>query len=116
MSKRNNNSGFVYSTNPDFKGDNPFSILSEKEDKSVKASGMKLLVQKSTKHRAGKVATIISGFIGKPEDLSKLEKKLKTKFGVGGSCKESEIIIQGDLRHKIAEYLTSEGFVVKLGN
>ena len=65
------------------------------------------------KHRAGKTAVIIKGFIGNNDDLKSLSKMLKTKCGVGGSAKKGEIIIQGDVRDKIMDILRKEGYNFK---
>lgn len=98
--------GFVYSTDPNF------NFEEEKESiETLKPSQQKLKITLDTRHRAGKAVTLIAGFIGKDEDLESLGKKLKTFCGTGGSTKDGEIIIQGDHRDKISQYLKSNGYV-----
>ena len=63
--------------------------------------------------RKGKPTTIIAGYEGDDEDFKILAKEIKNKFAVGGSFKDSEIIIQGDYRDKIMEFLKQKGFKVK---
>lgn len=62
--------------------------------------------------RKGKPTTIIAGYTGGNDDFKKLAKEIKTKFSVGGSFKKEEIIIQGDYRDKIMEFLEQKGFKV----
>ncbi|MDR0836354.1 MAG: translation initiation factor [Tannerella sp.] len=99
--------GMVYSTNPDFK----YEITEDRE--TLPKEKQTLHISLSTKNRGGKTATLITGFTGKEEDLEALGKRLKVKCGVGGSAKDGEIIIQGDLRQKITEILQKEGYKVK---
>lgn len=63
--------------------------------------------------RKGKPVTIIAGYNGASSDFKQLAKELKTWLSVGGSFKDEEIVIQGDFRDKIMEYLKSKGFKVK---
>jgi|ERR1017187_4330848 translation initiation factor 1 len=105
-----NNGGLVYSTNPDF----DYSDDLKHESETQAPSKQKLIVGRSVKGRGGKVATLVTGFIGKEADLEALGKLLKNKCGVGGSVKDWEIIIQGDQRIKAAEILKKEGYVVKV--
>ena len=94
-----------YSTNPDFKYDDELEETLSKEKQNLEVW--------IDKHRAGKTAVIIKGFIGNNDDLKSLSKMLKTKCGVGGSAKKGEIIIQGDVRDKIMNILKEEGYNCK---
>ena len=60
--------------------------------------------------------TLVSGFVGTQDDLAALGKALKVKCGVGGSAKDGEITIQGDLRDKVTELLRNMGYNAKRGN
>ena len=99
--------GMVYSTNPNFQYESGDSDESE----TLEPAKQNLRVQLDKKQRAGKKTTLITGFIGKDEDLKTLAKLLKTKCGVGGAAKDGEIIIQGDFKLKIVELLKKEGYV-----
>ena len=110
MSKKNNALfGVVYSTNPDFEYE---SDLEESID-TPEPKHQNLKVQLDKKQRGGKMVTLITGFIGKREDLEILGKKIKQKCGVGGAAKDGEILIQGDFREKVFILLVAEGFKVK---
>ena len=100
--------GFVFSTNKDFE-------IGSKEEaqETLPNNQQKLEAHLDKKNRGGKVATIIKGFEGTDDDLKTLAKQLKTLCGVGGSAKDNEIIIQGNFRDKIMDFLTKEGYKVK---
>lgn len=102
--------GTVYSTNPDFK----YETENDNEQDTPENAKQLLIVFTDNKQRKGKIVTLVTGFVGKQEDLEMLAKMLKTKCGVGGSVKDSEIIIQGDFKQKIKELLEKEGYKVKL--
>jgi translation initiation factor 1 len=97
--------GFVYSTDPNFHFEEAKNI----EDTLLPAQ-QKLKVRLETKHRGGKAVTLIEGFIGKQDDLEDLGKKLKSFCGTGGSAKDREIIIQGDQREKVLQWLLKSGY------
>lgn len=101
--------GMVYSTNPDFQ----YQTDEEPETETLPPAQQDLRVWLDRKHRAGKVATLVKGFVGREEDLQTLAKLLKTKCGVGGSAKEGEILIQGDHRDRVVELLLKEGYKCK---
>lgn len=101
--------GFVFSTDEDF---DPNQDTGEQEQ-TPEPSDQYLEAHYSSKGRAGKTVTVISGFVGTDEDLNILGKKLKKKCGVGGSVKDGEIIIQGDVRDKIMTFLKEKGYNVK---
>ncbi len=107
MSKKNkpDTRGFVYSTDPDFSFEEEQSVT-----ETLPPAQQKLKVRLDTKHRAGKAVTLVNGFIGKDEDLEGLGKKLKSFCGTGGSAKDGEIIVQGDQREKVLQWLIKNGY------
>jgi len=107
MSKKNkpDTRGFVYSTDPNFRFEEE-----QQNAETLPAAQQRLKVRLETKHRAGKAVTLIEGFIGRDEDLQELGKKLKTSCGTGGSAKDGEIIIQGDQRKKVIQWLLKNGY------
>lgn len=96
----------VYSTNPDFN----YETDEEEEPETLDKKQQKLRVAIEKSGRGGKTVTIVRGFIGTTDDQKSLGKLLKTKCGVGGSCKDGEIIIQGELKSRIIEILQKEGY------
>ena len=100
--------GFVFSTNKDF------DLNQHKEIEDTLAPEKQLLeAHLDKKNREGKTATIIKGYVGTKHDLKNLAKELKTLCGVGGSAKDGEIIIQGNFRDKIMDFLKNKGYKVK---
>lgn len=63
--------------------------------------------------RNGKPQTILEGYTGADEDFKQLAKEIKKLLSVGGSFKDEKIIIQGDYRDKIMNFLKDKGFKVK---
>ncbi len=104
---KTNRSGIVYSTDPQFKG---FDQDDAEQPVSVSAQEQKLRVRLETKHRAGKAVTLLEGFSGSLAEKEEIGKKLKTFCGTGGSVKDGEILIQGDNRDKVLQWLLKNGF------
>lgn len=100
--------GFVFSTNSDFQPKND-----DENNNTPPPHKQRLEAHFNSKGRGGKIVTVIKGFEGNEEDLAALGKELKKKCGVGGSVKDGEIIIQGDVRDKVMEYLKKDGYNVK---
>lgn len=96
----------VYSTNPDYQYEKE-----DVEEADTLAKEKQLLrISLDKRNRKGKAVTLITGFVGTIDDLETLGKLLKVKCGVGGSAKDGEIIVQGDLRKKVLEILQKEGY------
>ena len=108
MSKKNkpDNRGFVFSTNPDFE----FQPDEPEEVEDLPNEEQKLRVWIDRKQRKGKEVTLIAGFSGSEDSLKDLAKELKTKCGVGGSVKDGEILLQGNHRDKVLDYLLEKGY------
>ncbi len=111
MSKKNKgrSDGLVYSTNADYYND--FEEENYAAETLPKEKQM-LRISLDAKQRAGKVVTLVSGFIGTQEDLETLGKQLKTKCGAGGSAKDGLIMVQGDYKIKVLGWLKDWGYVL----
>jgi translation initiation factor 1 len=53
---------------------------------------------------------VVVGFVGTNDDLEELGKKLKNFCGTGGSSKDGEIIVQGDQKEKVLQFLLKNGY------
>ena len=100
------NLNIVYSTNPDYH----YEQDENTEEDTIANEKQLLRIKLDTKKRRGKAVTLITGFVGTEEDLNELGKMLKVKCGVGGSVKDYEIIVQGDVRDKVLTILQKEGY------
>ena len=108
MSKKNkpDNRGFVFSTDPDFR----FEEEEREQQDTLAPAQQNLRVKLETKHRAGKTVTLVDGFVGTDDDAEKLGKQLKNFCGTGGSVKDGEIIVEGDQRDRVLQFLLKNGY------
>ncbi len=100
-------SGIVYSTDPNYKIKNNST---EELRANLKPAEQQLKVRLETKHRAGKAVTLVEGFSGTISDKEDIGKKLKSFCGTGGAVKDGEILIQGDQRDKVVQWLSKNGY------
>lgn len=106
--KKNFGGNTVYSTNPDYYNDSE-----AEEDITLAPEEQNLRIWLEKGGRGGKVASVVKGFVGNPDDLKDLAKQIKAKCGTGGSAKDGEIIIQGDHRDKMLQILLGLNYKVK---
>lgn len=108
MAKKKKDKYIVYSTNPGYSQEEEFE-----EEETLLPEEQELKVWIDRKQRKGKAVTLVTGFVGTEDDLKELGKELKSKCGVGGSTKQGEIIIQGEVREKVLELLKNMGYQAK---
>lgn len=96
---------YYYSTNPD-------AMRPEEPEvpETLAPDRQKLRVSIERHHRGGKTVTLVKGFVGSDDDLNDLAKQLKTRCGTGGTAKDGEIIIQGELKEKLVAILLQLGY------
>ena len=83
--------GVVFSTNADYE----YTRDEEPEQDTLPPEKQNIRVLLDKKQRAGKMVTLVTGFVGTEDDLKELGRKLKQACGVGGSVKNGEILVQG---------------------
>ncbi len=98
--------GVVFSTASDYN----YQTDAEEEVQTLEAKSQKLRVRIEKNGRGGKTVTIVSGFVGREDDLKELGKVLKSKCGVGGSAKDGEVLVQGDFKQRVIEILRTLGY------
>jgi translation initiation factor 1 len=106
MAKKRTDNPFVYSTDPNFFQSGP----DQEQTADTPSENMKPIVSLESKHRGGKTVTLVKGILLNDNDLEQTAKKIKMFCGTGGSAKDGEIIIQGDQREKVLQWLLKNGF------
>ena len=97
--------GIVFSTNPSFQWE-----PEEAAPATLLPAQQELRIQLDKKQRAGKVVTLITGYVGADADLEELGKTLRNFCGTGGSSKDGLILVQGDQREKVLQCLQKKGY------
>lgn len=107
--ERKNRINVIYSTNSDYN----YEYSEEEIIETLPPEKQNLRVLLDSKQRKGKIVTLIQGFVGCEDDLKELAKLLKNKCGVGGSVKDGEIIIQGEVKDKVITILRDNHYRTK---
>ncbi len=100
--------GMVFSTNPDWEPE-----TGGEQEESLDPKDQNLEVHREKKGRGGKTVIILRNFQGSLEEMEDLGRDLKKYCSCGGSVKDGEIIIQGDLRPKVCQFLDKKGYAYK---
>lgn len=85
-------------------------------DAETHGSQGRLDVRMERKGRAGKTATIISGWTVDDDALQSIASRIKQRLGCGGSASEGEIMLQGDRRDQAVSLLQSLGYKARRTN
>lgn len=108
MKKKSFKNDIVYSTSDDVVEESENQII-----QTLEPHDQLLYVEVDRKQRRGKSVTVITNFKGNSDDLKELGKFLKSKCGVGGTTKNGQIEIQGDVRDKVILELEKIGYKAK---
>lgn len=96
------NGGIVYSTDPNYVFADLFNNLQEE-----KVQNVKIWIDRKG---GGKLVTRVEGLALDNDSLSNLKKDLQALCGAGGSVKDGEILIQGNHRDKVFDYLKTQNY------
>jgi translation initiation factor 1 len=100
---------------------NPFAALEQLRDQLPKGTAAptptpvqpkgpaRAVVRMERKGRKGKEVTVVDKLGLKPVDLERWCKELKQALGVGGTVEDDTIVLQGDLRERVATVLEKKG-------
>ena len=94
----------VYST------DLSFEIKPSTDDRVLISQDLRIHLDR---RKAGKIVTIIKGFVGNRKQLEEYATLIKKKCGVGGTVKNNEILVQGNVREIVISLLNKDGHIAK---
>lgn len=106
--KNKRGEGIIFSTDPDYEYDD----FQDEEEETLPPQQQNLKVRIDRK-KGNKEVTIVGGYQGTTDDLKALGKTLRQKCGVGGSDKDGEILIQGNVRERVLTLLKEMGYKAK---
>lgn len=107
---RSKQGGLVYSTDRATMGSLLEGLTLRDEEETLPKGEQPLRVSMERKGRKGKTVTLVRGFVGRRDDLEQLGRELKEQCGTGGSVKEGEIVLQGDIVTKVTTLLREMGY------
>lgn len=101
-----------------FRNDNPDlppgpETVDPEDNSDVRQKGRVDIIMER-KGRAGKTATLITGWELPEDQLLEMAAILKKKLGTGGSARGGDILIQGDRRKDVLEQLQSMGVKARI--
>jgi translation initiation factor 1 len=106
---RSGEGGMVFSTAADWTPETD----EQESTGSLDPKATTLYVSLDRKQRAGKPVTMVEGLEYDGMALMTTGKELKALCGAGGAVKEGAILVQGDHRDKVIDFLENKGFRIK---
>ena len=94
--------------------DTPAIDVPDVDDSTEERQTSRLDIVLERKGRAGKTATIITGFTVSDDAVADIAAQLKRSLGTGGSARGGEILIQGDRRKDVLARLTALGLKARI--
>ena len=86
-----------------------YGALDEIKKKKKEMEQQRIRIRLETR-KFGKATTIIDGMDDKNSNLSIIAQKLKTYCACGGTHKNGQIMLQGDHRDRVREFLVKMGY------
>ncbi len=101
-------------SNPDLPAGDTADTTEDQTSQKTPAARLDIIYER--KGRAGKPATIITGFDTETPDeiIAALAAEMKRSMGCGGSCRGGEILLQGDRREAALKALTAKGYKARI--
>ncbi len=107
--------GAAFNIEPESSSQEVEESSTESQVSALEEQGKKMIdIVLDKKGRNGKKATIIANLCLSEENLRQLSADLKKACSVGGSARGGEILIQGDQRQRVLDYLKSKGFKARI--